>query len=96
MSIYLESFLGMFPNSKYLFTEDDNKKAPGRLKSTYTNALREKVWRKQAFIKLAPEAGPIDANVYPTDTASHSSHKCPTEYATNSGASSNEVEIRGR
>ena len=86
----------MFPNSKYLFTEDDNKKAPCRLKSTYTNALREKVWRKQAFIKLAPEAGPIDANMYPTDIASHSSCKCPVEYATNSGASSNEVEIRGR
>ena len=96
MSIYLESFLEMFPNSKYLFTEDDNKKAPCRLKSTYTNALREKVWRKQAFIKLAPEAGPIDANMYPTDIASHSSCKCPVEYATNSGASSNEVEIRGR
>jgi len=86
----------MFPNSKYLFTEDDNKKAPGRLKSTYTNALREKVWRKQAFIKLAPEAGPVDANGYPTDIASHSGRKCPAEYATNSGASSNEVEIRGR
>ena len=40
MSIYLESFLEMFLNSKYLFTEDDNKKAPGQLKSTYTNALR--------------------------------------------------------
>ena len=92
MSIYLESFLEMFPNSKYLFTEDDNKKAHCRLKSTYTNALREKVWQKQAFIKLAPEAGPIDDNGYPTDIASHSSRKCPTEYATNSGASSNKVD----
>ena len=53
MSIYLESFLEMFPNSKYLFTEDDNKKAPGQLKSNYTNALRAHVWSKQEFIKLA-------------------------------------------
>jgi len=85
MSIYLESFLEMFPNSKYLFTEDDNKKAPGQLKSTYTHALRTHVWQKQEFIKLAPEAGPTDINGYPTDIASHSGCKCPVEYATNSG-----------
>ena len=86
----------MFPNLKYLITEDDNKKAPGQLKSTYTNALRAHVWRKQEFIKLAPEAGPTDTNGYPTNIASQSVCKCPVEYATNFGASSNEVEICGR
>ena len=85
MSIYLESFLEMFPNSKYLFTEDDNKKAPGQLKSNYTNALRAHVWQKQEFIKLTPEAGPTDTNGYLANIASHSGHKCPVECATNSG-----------
>ena len=85
MSIYLESFLEMFPNSKYLFTEDDNKKAPGQLKSNYTNALRAHVWQKQEFIKLTPETGPTDTNGYPAYIASHSGRKCPVEYATNSG-----------
>ena len=81
MSIYLESFLDMFPNLKYSFTEDDIKKDPGWLKSTYTNALRAHVWQKQEFIKLTPEAGPIDTNEYPSSIASHSDHKCPVEYA---------------
>ena len=85
MSIYLESFLEMFPNSKYLFTEDDDKKAPGQLKSNYTNSLRAHVWQKQEFIKFTPEAGPTDINGYPTDIASHSGRKRPVESATNSG-----------
>ena len=85
MSIFLESFLEMFSNSKYLFTEDDNKKAPGQLKGTYTNPLRAHVWRKQEFIKLAPEAGPTITNGYPTDIASQSGCKCPVDCVTNSG-----------
>jgi len=84
MSIYLESFLDMFPNLKYLITEDDNKKAPGQLKSNYTNALRAHVWQKQEFIKLVSEAGLTDINGYPTDIASHSVCKCPVGYAANS------------
>ena len=96
MSIYLEIFLRMHPASKYLFTEDDHKLAPKRLKNTYTSALRVHVWRKPEFIELAPEASPLDKNGHPTDVASHSGRKCPAEYATNCGASSNEVEIRGR
>ena len=84
MSIYLESFLEMFPNSKYLVTEDDNKKAPGQLKSNYIHVLRAHVWQKQEFIKVAPEACPKDSNGYPTDIGSHSGCKCPVEYATHS------------
>ena len=84
MSIYPESFLEMFPNSKYLFTENDKEKAPGQLKSNYTNTLRAHVWQKQEFIKLTPEAGPTDTNGYPANIASHSGRKCPVEYATNS------------
>jgi hypothetical protein len=71
----------MFPNLKYLIIEVDNKKAPGRLKSTYTNALRAHVWQKQEFIKLTPEAGRIDTNGYLANISSHSDHTCPVEYA---------------
>ena len=96
MSVYLESFLKMHPDSKYLFTEDDHKKAPNRIKTTYTKCLRNHVWRKQEFINLAPETPILDKNGYPNNVVSYSDRKCPTEYASNCGASSNEVEIRGR
>jgi len=90
MSIYLETYLELNPTSKYLFTADDNVKAPERLKSTFTNNLRDKVWKKQQFKDLAPEDSKEG------DIASHSGRKCPAEYATNCGGSTNAVEIRGR
>ena len=90
MSIYLESFLEMHPDSKYLFTADDHEKAPNRLKSRYTKMMKEVVWQCGEFRDLAP-AGSVEG-----DIASHSGRKCPAEYATNCGASTNAVEIRGR
>ena len=96
MSIYLETYLMKEPISKYLFTDDTDKKAPERLKSTFARCLRENVWRTQEFIDLAPEDSLKDANGYPMDIGTHSGRKCPAEYATNCGAHSNETEIRGR
>ena len=96
MSIYMESFLELHPRSKYLFTDDDDEKAPNRLKAKYTKNVREDVWRKPEFVELAPEAARVDSNGWATDIGSHSGRKCSAEYAANCGATSNEVEIRGR
>ena len=72
MSIYLETYLEKEPISKYLFTEDTDKKAPERLKQTFARSLRENVWRTQEFIDLAPEDSLKDANGYPMDIGTHS------------------------
>lgn len=90
MSIYLETYLEMHPNSKYLFTEDDADIAPIRLKDKFTNNLRTHVWRKPEFKELAP------SDSTENDVGGHSGRKCPAEYAANCGASYIEVEIRGR
>jgi hypothetical protein len=96
MSIYMESFLERHPNSKYLFTDDDDAKGPARLKCTYSKVLREEVWRTPEFIDLAPEASLLDKHGWPTDIGTHSGRKCPAEYAANCGALTVEIEIRGR
>ena len=96
MAVYLEWFLQLYPNSKYLFTEDDDEKAPARLKKVYANFVRDNVWRTPEFMALAPEASPLDKNGWPTDIATHSDRKCLAEYAANCGGSPSEVEIRGR
>ena len=54
MAVYLEWFLKFYPNSKYLFTEDDSEKAPARLKTVYGKCLRDNVWRTPDFMDLAP------------------------------------------
>ena len=46
MSVFMEYFLELHPRSKYLFTEDDDEKAPNRLKAKYTKNVREDFWRK--------------------------------------------------
>lgn len=96
MSIFMESFLERHPNTKYLFTDDDDAKGPARLKSAFSKAMREDVWRTREFMDLAPEASPLDKNGWPTDIGTHSGRKCPAEYAANCGAHTIEVEIRGR
>ena len=96
ISIYLESFLEQHPSSKYLFTKDDDVKAPNCLKTRYSGHIRDNVWRKPEFMELAPKASPVDKNGWPTDIGTHSCRKCPAEYAANNGASIVEVEIRGR
>ena len=96
MSVFIESFLERHPNSKYLFTEDDNAKGPNRLKAKYSKVLRDEVWRKPEFIDLAPEAAPLDSHGWPTNIGTHSGRKCPPEYGAKCGADTVEIEIRGR
>ena len=69
MSIYIESFLELHPGSKYLFTEDDDEKGPGRLKGRYTTCVRDNVWCTHEFKDLAPEAGPVDSRGWPPTLA---------------------------
>ena len=90
MAIYLESFLDEHPDAVYLFTPDDNKKAPERLKDQYTGKLKRYIWTHPDFVSLAPADSVVG------DIASHSGRKCPAEYAANCGAATNAVEIRGR
>ena len=68
MSVYLEAQLKMFPDSKYLFTEDDHKKAPNRFKSHYTLAFRDNVWQKPEFIALVLQVAPFNKNGFPMVT----------------------------
>ena len=96
MSIFMESFLERHPNTKYLFTDDDDAKGPNRLKTAYSTAFRENIWRTTEFMDLSPEASPLDKHGWPTDIGTHSGRKCPAEYAANCGAHTIEVEIRGR
>ena len=92
----MESFLERHPGSKYLFTEDDDEKGPGRLIGKYSRGVRDNVFRQQEFIDLAPETPPLGKNGWPSNTGTHSGRKCPAEYASNRGAHINEIEIRGR
>ena len=92
----MESFLERRPNSKFVFTEDDNAKGPNRLKAKYSKVLRDEVWRKPKFIDLTSEASPFDSHGWTTDIVTHSGRNCPAEYGTNCGADAVEIEIRGR
>ena len=92
----MESFLESHPNSKYLFTDDDDTKGPICLKAKDSKVLQNEVWRKPKFIDMGPEVSPLDSHGWTTDIGTHSNGKCPTEYAANCGANTVEVEIRGR
>ena len=84
MYIYLEEFLQIHQDFKYLFTEDDHTLAPSQLrsKSQYIKALCDNVWQNQEFITLAPQVVPVNNRGYPRDVASHSVCKYPAEHAT--------------
>ena len=86
MSVFMELFLERHPNSKYLFTENDDAKGPNRLKAKYLKVLWEEVWRNPEFIYLAPEASPLHSHDWPTNINTHSGRKCPAEYAVIYGA----------
>ena len=82
----------MHPDSKYLFTDDQDGKAPDRLKKCFTNRLRTMVWKKTEFKELGDELNDNENR----GVGTHSGRKYPAEYATNCGCSFNEVEIRDR
>lgn len=96
MAIFMESFLELHPGSKYLFVEDDDEKAPHRLKEKYGRVLRNDVWHKPEFTELAPEGSPTDTNGFLRDIGTISVRKCPMQLAINCGASVMEVNVRAR
>ena len=82
----------MHPDSKYLSTDDQDGKAPYRVKKCFANRLRTVVWKKAEFKELGNKLN-VDEN---RGVGTHSGRKYPAEYATNCGCSFNEVEICGR
>ena len=78
LGLYLEEFLGHFPDATYLFTEAVGDNAPKNLKQTYRNRLERVVWKHQEFKELAEE----------DDTegiGTHSYRKFPSNYARGCG-----------
>ena len=99
MALHLESFLELYPDASYLFTEQEDywkqtrkgpklMKASDRLKNKYRSNLTKVVWSKEEFMDLS------DGNC--ADVGTHSKRKLPSTYAVNCGATWEEVEIRGR
>jgi hypothetical protein len=99
LSLHLESFLALYPDSSYLFTEQEDfwkqtpkglkkMKASDRLKNHYRSVLSKAAWKKPDFLDLSDGTS--------CDVGTHSKRKLPSTYAVNCGASWEEVEIRGR
>ena len=94
-SIYLESFLEKCPNSKYLFTDKTDKKAPNSLKNNYRNRLKTVVWTKKEFEDIIDEID-LDKGSGGKSLGTHSGRKFPANHARNKGCIPDEIEIRGR
>jgi hypothetical protein len=91
LRLYLEEYLGFFPNAKYLFTDSEGKNAAKNIKQTYRNRLERVVWKSGAFKALQQEDD--EGGV-----GTHSMRKYASNYARGCGGASDEilVEIRGR
>ena len=55
MAIFLEEFLRLHPNAKYMFTMDLDDKAPSRLKNNCRNNFIRHVYTVEDFMELARE-----------------------------------------
>ena len=89
MGIYLEVFLGNFPQSTYLFTNNQSNTAPKNLIQAYRSKLETVVIKNPAFQALS-------ATSDTRGVGTHSYRKFPSQYAVDKGASPDDVEIRGR
>lgn len=88
LGLYLESYLGSFPQSRYLFTPNDASTAPVNLIQAYRSKLESAVFKNSQFTALSH-----------TDlrgVGTHSYRKFPSQYSVDKGASAEDVEIRGR
>ena len=88
LGLYLESYLGNFPQSTYLFTENNASTAPTNLIQAYRSKLESAVFKNPQFLALS------HADLRGVGT--HSYRKFPSQYAVDTGASVDDVEIRGR
>ena len=89
MAIYLEEFLRLHPNAKYLFTEDLDDKAPTRLKNNCRNAFNRHVYSVEEFLDLVD----VDEDC---GLGTHSTRKGAANEARRQGGLADEIEIRGR
>jgi len=88
---YLEQWLTMHPEVKFLFTTNpDDKKGPGNIKQQYRNRVAINVWSKEEFKALEDE--PEDHNGVGTT----SGQKFFADKAQKAGATDTQVEYRGR
>ena len=92
LSIYLETFLGDYPNAKYLFSSNTDDKAPKNVKQQLRGRLKKVVWTHPAFIELADETGDEAA----LGVGTHSNRKYASTLAQRMGAERLQVEYRGR
>jgi hypothetical protein len=89
LGVYLEMYLELFPQAKYLYTDNDDGNAPANLIAQYRGRIEVVVWDSNEF-----EAVVDDEDEEGIGT--HSYRKYPSNYAVNCGCSADEVEIRGR
>lgn len=88
---YLEQWLTMHPQVKFLFTTNsDDKKGPLNVKQQYRNQIASYVWAKDEFKQLEEE--PEDHNGVGTT----SGRKFFSDKAQKAGAVDTQVEYRGR
>jgi hypothetical protein len=88
-AVYLEDMLGHYPNCTYLFTDNNDEKAPKNLITTYRNTLERIVWKNEQFKALETEDDE-------EGVGTHSYRKHPSNFARGCGANPDEIEIRGR
>ena len=89
LALYLEQFLGWYPDSDFLFTEKAGDHAADNLIAQYRGRLDKDVFKTEAFELLATlgQAGGV---------GTHSFRKLFATKARASGAHTQHVEIRGR
>ena len=93
LSLYLEQYLSMHPSAKFLFTtKTDEKKAPDSIKQQYRSRINKVVWQTEEFKALTDETG--DEALQGVGT--HSGRKRASTKAQRMGATSLQVEFRGR
>jgi hypothetical protein len=90
MAVYLESFLEIHPNAKYLFTDNMSETAPNAMKAIWSDRMKKVVWTDAAFKDMAPELEE-DGGI-----GTHSNRKFAADSAAKHGCTSEQVEIRGR
>jgi len=56
LAVYLEEFLQLYPNSKYLFTDAEDEGAPKSLKQNHRNNMARHVFTNEEFIAMALES----------------------------------------
>jgi len=89
MGIYMEEYLRLHPQAKYLFTPDMDAKAPNRLKSNHRNNLDRHVLHVEDFQELCDEEEELGLGT-------HSWRKGAANEARKQRALADKIEMRGR